>query len=281
MSGLMNIVVLSGKGGVGKSSVVSAIAKQLSKYRKIVLADADVDCPNQHILFKGSVYEENMLYLTETAVMSGYIKNLDQGICRFGAIREGSVDVSRCTGCGACTITYPDNFKLEKKLTGRLIVRKTAEFPLVYGKLEPGESGSGKLVHSIRKKAEKFAGNPLILIDAPAGIGCPVVAAITGCDRAVCIVEPTPASISALERAISTLNHFSIPYDIIVNKEGISQEYSERINDMFKEKILARVPYDEEIPRLLANAIVPSQGSGRGAHALRKASEVFSAMMED
>jgi MinD superfamily P-loop ATPase len=265
-----SIVVLSGKGGVGKSVVSSAIAEHLSKTQSVVLADADVDCPNQHMLFNGNIISRTPMHVTKVAKIIEPLGNIDRNICAFGAIQSDSIDKSRCTGCGACLIKYPEKFKLVDKLTGHMIHIETKRFPLVYGILEPGESGSGKLVNSIRKKAESIgADDSLILVDAPAGIGCPVVAATTGCKAALCVVEPTPASIGALKKAIKMLDHFSIPYYLVINKDGISNYYASKIENEFSEKVIARIPYDEEIPRLLAAGKLPYLEEGSAPDALR------------
>ncbi len=275
----MKIIILSGKGGTGKSSITASIACELKD--RFVLVDADSDCPNQHLLFPGEIIKQQELNLTETSIISkdysSSIKTLDD-LCRFGAIFEKKgrlgVDKRKCTGCGNCIITRSAGSAiLVPKRTGELIVIETKKFSLVYGRLEPGESGSGKMVFEIKKTADELGrknSTNLILIDAPAGIGCPVIAAVTGCDYALGVVEPTPASIANLERALEVVKHFNIPFSVIMNKSGLSKKYEKEINRKFGNAIIATIPYDEELPHLLARGVPPVKGNGKAAVALKE-----------
>ncbi len=277
---MKRVVILSGKGGTGKSSFTSSLALGMSK-RRLVLVDADVDCPNQHMLFPGETVRREPLHVSKVAVYDESVAIRSQrcaDVCRFGAIKvsgdKAVIDRIKCEGCGACAIACPDALKLVPKLSGELVVRKTQKFPLVYGRLEPGESGSGRVVFEVKKAADDVAKEndaELVLIDAPAGIGCPVIAAVTGCDHAVGVVEPTPASIANLQRALEVVRHFSIPYSIVLNKAGISESHEKRITELFGDRLAAEIPYDEEVPKLLARAIPPILGKGGGAEGFRKA----------
>ncbi len=284
----MKVAILSGKGGTGKSSFTSSLALGMPK-KKLVLVDTDVDCPNQHILFPGKTLREEPLYVSKTAVF-------DEGkritsprcaeVCRFGALKiidgKAVIDKMKCEGCGACVLVCPDALKLVPKLGGKLIVKETRHFPLVYGKLEPGESGSGRVVFEVKKAADEIAketGALLTLVDAPAGIGCPVIAAVTGCDYAIGVVEPTMTSMVNMERALEVVRHFNIPFSVVLNKAGISEKYERKIEGMFGKRLIARIPYDEEVPRLLARAIPPIHGKGKGAEGFRKASQAVEKML--
>lgn len=275
----MKLVILSGKGGTGKSTITSSLALSLSKEKKLVLVDADADCPNQHILFPGKLIRKEPLKITKIAVVDQSKKinsKKPEEVCRFDAIKvtneTATIDRFKCEGCGACAIVCPDAISLQPKLSGELIVKQTDNFPLVYGKLEPGESGSGKVVFEAKKAAEEIARTnaELTLIDAPAGIGCPVIAAVTGCNYAIGVVEPTPASIANLERALEVVDHFKIPFSVVMNKQGISEKYEKMIVEKFKDKLIASIPYDEEIPHLLAEGIPPIKGNGEAAKSLKK-----------
>ncbi|MFH1393836.1 MAG: ATP-binding protein [Candidatus Micrarchaeota archaeon] len=285
----MKVAILSGKGGTGKSSFTSSLALSMSK-KKLVLVDADVDCPNQHIMFPGKTLRREPLHVSKTAVFDETKHNASSRcaeVCRFGAIKivdgKAIIDRIKCEGCGACVLACPEAIKLVPKLSGELIVRETQQFPLVYGKLEPGESGSGRVVFEVKKAADSIAkekGAELILVDAPAGIGCPVIAAVIGCDYAVGVVEPTPASIANLERALEVVRHFSIPFSVVINKAGISEIYEKKIKECYGDKVIALIPYDEEVPRLLAQAIPPIRGNGKGAEGFKKAVEAVEKAME-
>jgi len=276
----MKIVILSGKGGTGKSCMTSAIALNIEK---CILVDADVDCPNQHILFKGNETSRKQFSASKLAVIG---KNEPgekdyEGICEFGAIKkeEGKIKIieNRCEGCKACVIAFPElEIELIPRNSGELIVKETEKFPLVYGKLVPGEAGSGKVVFEIKKIAEKISNEkniPVTLIDAPAGIGCPVIAAVTGCDYVVGVVEPTPASIANVERALEVVKHFNIPYSMVMNKKGISEKYENEIRKKFKDLVVAEIPYDEEVPKMLAEGIPPVLGKGEAAKSLKEMAE--------
>ncbi|MBD3209908.1 P-loop NTPase [Candidatus Micrarchaeota archaeon] len=284
----MKMVVLSGKGGTGKSSFVSSLALGL-KEKNLTLVDADVDCPNQHILFSGKTKSRTPLHVSKIAVFDES-KRIESPrcaeVCRFDAIKimDGKAIISstKCEGCGACVLVCPDELKLVPKLSGHLIVRETKHFPLVYGRLEPGESGSGRIIFEVKKAAEKLAAerkSPLTIVDAPAGIGCPVIAAVTGCDYAVGVVEPTPASIRNMERALDVVGHFNIPFSIVMNKEGISARHEEAIRKKYGDSLLACIPYDEETPRLLARAVPPINGKGKGAEGFRSAVKAVGKLM--
>lgn len=277
----MRIAILSGKGGTGKTSVASSLAVFLSEKHRILLVDADVDCPNEHLVFEGEEKEREDVYASKLATVkrpTPYEKC--KGICQFGAIRpqDGNavVDARACEGCGACSIALPDSFALKDTKAGDMIVYRGKSFTLVSGKLLPGEKNSGKIVHEIRKKADEVAeaeNADIQIIDSAAGIGCPVIASVMGCDYALLVAEPTPASISSMKRALEVVLHFSIPHSIILNKVGISEENEKRIRTEFQEKIMGEIPYDEELPRLLAQKVPPIRGGGPSSLALKQISE--------
>ena len=283
----MKMVILSGKGGTGKSCITSAIAITIEK---CILVDADVDCPNQHILFKGKEISRKSFSASKLAVIGkNEPNNKDyEGICEFGAIKkEGNklkIIENKCEGCKACVIAFPElEIKLVPRDSGELIVKETEKFPLVYGKLVPGEAGSGRVVFEIKKIAERISSENEIettLIDAPAGIGCPVIAAVTGCDYVLGVVEPTPASITNLERALEIVKHFNIPYSIVMNKQGISKKYENEIRKKFGELIIAEIPYDEEVPFLLAEGKPPLLGKGKAAESLKMMAERISKVLK-
>jgi len=272
----MKIVILSGKGGTGKSCVTSSLAIE----QKCVLVDSDVDCPNQHLLFTGKETSREPFSASKLAVIG---KNEPaekdyEKVCEFGAIKKkgNKIEIieNRCEGCKACVLAFPElEIELVPRRSGELIVKETEKFPLVYGKLVPGEAGSGKVVFEIKKIADKIASERKIdvtLIDAPAGIGCPVIAAVTGCDYAIGVAEPTPTGIANLERALEVVKHFNIPFCIVMNKKGISEKYENEIRKKFGDLVIAEIPYDEEVPHLLAEGIPPVLGKGNAAHALKK-----------
>lgn len=277
----MKIAFVSGKGGTGKSTVTASIAHELSRQNKLVLVDADSDCPNQHIVFGGLTKTKKPISVSKLASVD-LKKCIGCGkcvsVCTFNAVAvsRGKAQVSRigCEGCGACVIACPKKaVSLIPVKSGSLVVSETKTFPLVYGHLLPGASGTGKMVFEARKLAEELAGKKgieLTLIDAPPGIGCPVIASVMNCDYVIGVVEPTPASLRNLKRVLDVVRHFKIPYSVVVNKCGLSSKQETVITRRFGKKIIAHVPYDEEIPRLLARGIPPILGKGNGAKGLMK-----------
>lgn len=252
----MKITIVSGKGGVGKSSVVASLAVALRG--RVVVVDADADCPNQHLLFVGKEALKKPLYASHTAEVD-YSKCVGCGacrdVCKFGAMPftdKPKIDPLFCEGCGACKIVCPQGAITLKEVESGVarVVQTNEGFPLIYGKLHPGKSGSGKLVQEVREMASDYE-KEFTLIDGAAGIGCPVIASIMGVDYVIGVVEPTPSSISDLERMLETTRHFKVPYGIVINKVGLSAENEEAIRKKFG-PILAEIPYDPSIPRLLA-----------------------------
>jgi len=257
---MLKIVVASGKGGVGKSMLASSLALLFSKNKKVVACDCDVDAPNLGLWLGTTDYDEREKISTSEKAKIVDQKSLDDKIlevCKFRAIKKVDekyvINPFLCEGCGACKIVYPDAIELKPVKNGDLRLKKTKHgFPLVSGQLYPGEAGSGKIVEQLRKNAEKFKYEVMIL-DAAAGIGCPVIASIRGCDYAVLITEPTPSGFSDLRRILEVINHFSIPYGIVINKWNINPKLSEEIEKWSGKKFLGKIPYDRKVINAIVN----------------------------
>ncbi len=282
---MKTIVVLSGKGGVGKSSITASLAVSLREKMKLVLVDADADCPDLYLLFDGKVKLERELQASEIAKV-----DLEKCIgcgncvnaCKYNAIKivDGKAVVNNffCEGCKACSLVCPTKaIKIVPETSGIAKLIETNEgFPLIYGQLYPGKSGSGKIVHDIRNIANEVASEKnaeLTLIDSAAGIGCPIISSITGADYVIGIVEPTQTSISDLERALEVVGHFGIEYGVVLNKKGISEENEKRIRERWGDRILAEIPYSPEVPRALAMRKPPITIEGPVRENLLKVSE--------
>ena len=256
----MKIVVASGKGGVGKSMLASSLAL-LSVDKKIVACDCDVDAPNLG-LWLGETKQDSVEKIStsfkakidlDKCTRCGKCKD----ICRFFAIEKNEnyhVNPFLCEGCGACELVCPEKaIKLTSIKNGELRVRNTKYgFPLVSAQLYPGEAGSGKIVEQLRKKAEKFD-HFIMFLDAAAGIGCPVIASVRGCDYAVLITEPTPSGFSDLKRILEIVNHFNIPYGIVINKWNINPPLSKRIQKWSEDKFLGKLSYDKKVIDCIVN----------------------------
>ncbi len=257
---MRTVVVLSGKGGVGKSSVTASLAVSLSKEKRIICADCDVDAPNLALSFgrRAEDFEEwkpmstNQKPVFDLEKCNSCRKCLDS--CYFNAIewkndKPGLKEFS-CEGCGVCELVCPQGaVRLEDVENARIGFADTGYgFRVVSAQLNMGESGSGKIVAEVKRKARKMAGDAeVMLVDSAAGIGCPVIASVTGSDHALLVTEPTPSGFSDLKRAIGIVDHFRIPSSILINKHDINKQYTERIEAFAREHgtdIIARIPYD-------------------------------------
>ncbi len=252
----MKIAVASGKGGVGKSMVASALAMMFAKNRQVVAVDCDVDAPDLGIWLGNPDFGSGIkISLSEKSVID-YDKCIGCGkckeACRFSAIdlkdKKPEVLPYLCEGCGVCEAVCPTGaISLKSVDNGEIITSETKQgFPLVTGLLYPGETGSGKIVAAIKERAEKFE-HSVMLLDSAAGIGCPVIASLTGADYAVLVTEPTPSGFSDLQRVLEIANHFKVPYGVVINKWDINKEMSKKIEEWAGEKMLGKLPFDKEV----------------------------------
>lgn len=266
---MKTITILSGKGGVGKSSVTASLAVTLSKHKKIICADCDVDASNLSLVFGAEKYEEwEDLSTNEKAVFdlkkcNSCKRCFDE--CYFNAIdwinNKPSLKEFSCEGCGACEIVCPQKaVVLESVKNAKLGYAKTKYgFSVVSAQLNAGEFGSGKIVSEVKKKAKDIGkDSEILLVDSAAGIGCPVIASVTGSDYAIIVTEPTPSGFSDMKRAIEIVNHFRIPYGVVINKYDINLRYTKKI-ESFAEgqnaEILAKIVYDKTFVEALVNLV--------------------------
>lgn len=249
---MREIVVVSGKGGTGKTSITAAFA-QLAK--KSVICDADVDAADLHLLMQPQVQQT-------TDFMGGGIAVIDKDrcvecgrcreLCRFDAISENLVvDDIGCEGCGVCVDLCPEQaIDFPPQKCGEWFSSKTKNGPMIHARLGIAEENSGKLVSLVRKQAKDLAGEKgldLILTDGPPGIGCPVIAAIGGATVLVMVVEPTLSGIHDMERLVDLAAHFRVPGMVLVNKYDLNLEMTERIERNAQKRnlqLLGRVPFD-------------------------------------
>lgn len=258
----MKIAVASGKGGVGKSMLASSLAMLFAKEKKMVAVDCDVDAPNLHLwLGEGERWDKVEKISTNEKPVIDLKKCTGCGkcveICAFQALQlieeKPVLNEFFCEGCGACEVVCPVKaIKMEKIENADIRIKRNVQgFPLISAQLYPGETGSGKIVDEIKRRAEGFEYEMMIL-DSPAGTGCPVIAALNGTDFVVLITEPTPSGFSDLKRVLTVVNHFKIPYGVVINKWDINKEVNQEIRDWSKEKFLGEIDYDKRIFQAIA-----------------------------
>ncbi len=259
----MEIAVISGKGGTGKSSISAAFATAAGN---IVLADCDVDAANLYLLFDPS-HEEEAVYTAGHKAVIDYDKctncSLCADYCRFDAIEavNGRIEIIEvsCDGCFLCSRICPvQAISMVPNDRSRMYSGSFRKGKMVYGRLAPGEENSGKLVNMVREKARKIAeenGMEIILLDGPPGIGCPVISTITGVDMAIIVTEPTISGLSDLKRTISIVTKFGLEALVIINKADINQSMCETITEWCSKegiKIAGTLPYEP----LVLNAMI-------------------------
>jgi len=260
----IKLVIASGKGGVGKSMLTSSLAilfKQNSY--KVIAVDCDVDAPNLAIwLDEIKGWDKIQKISTSEKPQINYDKCNGCGLCakncRFNAIEmvngKPKVNPFLCEGCGACEALCPKKaIKLKPVKNGEARIKRTKYgFMLVSGQLFPGETGSGKVVSEIKEKAQKFNYN-LMIIDSAPGTGCPVIASLQDANLVILITEPTPSGFSDLKRVLQVVEHFKIPWMVVVNKWDINKKLSKKIENWAGKKLLGKISYDKKIFKAIAN----------------------------
>ncbi len=256
---MKQIAIASGKGGVGKTSLVASFAS----FANAVVADCDVDAPNLHLIFKPEIEEKIPFEGMEVAEISEEkcIKcGACEGACRFEAIENFKVIEEKCEGCSVCQLVCPVNaIEMKKRISGHIYVGNTRFGKFVYGLLKPGEEASGKLVTQVRRAAEEIAkkdGKELILIDAPPGIGCPVIASIGNTNLVVIVTEPTMPAIHDMKRVLSVAEHFKVKAVVVINKYDINEEMGRKIEAFCNEngiEIVGKIPFDKKFVEAMIN----------------------------
>jgi MinD superfamily P-loop ATPase len=279
----MQLVVLSGKGGTGKTSIVASFSVLM---KDKILADCDVDAPNLHLILKPEVqYKEEFkgskkaVIITEKCISCGKCKEY----CRFGAIffedNKYQIDEVLCEGCGVCAYICPVNaINLEENISGYLFVSNTRYGKLAHAKLNIGEENSGKLVEKVRRKAKELGEN--IIIDGPPGIGCPVIASLSGVDKVLIVTEPTFSGLHDLKRVLKLAEHFKLETFVCINKYDINPEVAKEIEEYCKAmkiKVIGKIPYDEKVTEAMVNgkAIVEYDSEAKASKEIRK---IFSSL---
>ena len=259
---MKEVVVLSGKGGTGKTSIAASFAA-LAESK--VLVDCDVDAADLYLLLKPQIKQENEFWSGQVAFIDKEKCTecgLCQEVCRFGAIEDYLVDGVSCEGCGLCSRVCPvDAVTMQPCMAGHWFISDTRYGTLVHARLGIAEENSGKLVALVRNNAKLIAEKQnldYIISDGPPGIGCPVIASLSGASLALLVTEPTLSGIHDLERVIVVCCHFGIPTLVCINKYDINEENSRRIeNYCYKEgiKVAAKIPFDNVVTQAIVSGI--------------------------
>lgn len=271
---MKELVVLSGKGGTGKTSIVASFA---ALARDKILADCDVDAADLYLLLRPDEEEKHEFW-------SGQVASIDRErctqcglcwqVCRFGAINEYSVDAIACEGCGFCYQVCPvEAITMEASLAGHWFMAKTRYGYLSHARLRAAQENSGKLVALVRENARALAqkeGLGLIISDGPPGTGCPVISSLSGVDLALLVTEPTLSGIHDLMRIVGVCRRFGVPALVCVNKCDINEENTREIEKYCIEeeiKVAAKIPFDNVVTEaLVARMPVVEYRDGQVAH---------------
>lgn len=258
---MKQLVVLSGKGGTGKTSVTAAFAHLASQGRytgQIIMADADVDAANLELVLKPRPLEEQDF-------KGGQVAIIDQdtcascgdcvAVCRFDAINHSGgmyvVDSIACDGCAACVYQCPsESITMQEQVVGKFYASESRYGPLYHANLYPGQENSGKLVTLVKQRARLKALDEsleLVLVDGPPGIGCPVISATSGADLALIVAEPTVAGVHDMHRVLQTVQHFGVRALVCINKADVYPDGADKIELFCREngiQAVGRIPFD-------------------------------------
>lgn len=249
---MKELVIISGKGGTGKTSLVSAFA---SIADNAVLCDADVDAADLHLILSPKYRERHPFQAghvaqmdAETCVQCGDCRER----CRFEAVTEDfQIDPVACEGCGVCAHFCPEGaIRMEPNICGEWYVSDTRFGPLVHARLGIAEENSGKLVTRVRTRAWELGeteARPLLLTDGPPGVGCPVIAAIGGADAVLIVTEPTVSGRHDMARVAELADFFRTPALLVINKFDLHPETGEAMEAFAREKGITpvgRLPFD-------------------------------------
>lgn len=291
---MKELVVISGKGGTGKTSLTASFAVLAERP---VIADCDVDAADLHLVLKPVVKERHEFYSGHEAAIrqedcSGC--GLCHEYCRFGAVtrvpeeekNSGEprfvIDPVSCEGCGVCARFCPTQaIAFPERLCGEWMLSETRCGPMVHAHLAAAAENSGKLVSTVREEARRIArareenNKSLVIIDGPPGIGCPVIASVTGASLVLIVTEPTVSGEHDLERVLALAKHFRIPAAVCVNKWDLNPENTERIEEKARRsgaKIAGRISYNPVVTQaqMQEQAVVELENAGACTEEIRQ-----------
>jgi MinD superfamily P-loop ATPase len=270
---MKQIVILSGKGGTGKTTVAAALVHLASQETSIVFADADVDAANLELVLDPTVQETHDFASGKLAVIDPELCtgcDICAQVCRYDAVAPTTepgkshyvVDPIACEGCAACFYQCPtEAIRLEVPVAGQWFRSDTRFGPLFHAHLFAGQENSGKLVTMVKQQGRLRAmdeGREFLIVDGPPGIGCPVISASAGADLALLVVEPTVSGVHDLERVLGTTNHFRVPALVVINKADINPARADEITAFCHKQgieVVGRIPYDDVVTEAMVQGL--------------------------
>ncbi len=267
---LREIVIISGKGGTGKTSLAAAFA---ALARNTVFCDLDVDVPDLHIIL-APVPRQSSPFMggnkavirAESCIGCGTCAN----VCRFAAIRGNGgayeADPALCEGCGVCVAMCPQKaIDFPEAHCGEWHISDTRFGPMVHAALVPGQENSGRLVSLLKREARELAareGFGTILCDGSPGIGCPVVSSLAGASLAVAVAEPSLSGMHDLERIAGLCRHFRLPLGVVINRWDLNPSGADELEAMCRREghaFFGRVPFDADMPRATVRGLAATE----------------------
>lgn len=248
----MELVILSGKGGTGKTTIATAIS-ELAK--DVVKVDCDVDAPNLYLFYNGEDIKKKDFCGGKIAEINEELCSSCgkcEKVCRFDAISNNKISAYSCEGCGTCILVCPKNaITLKEEKSADIYITKTDKGIISRAKMDIGSEGSGKLIAELRENAKEYAKeNTLTIIDGSPGIGCSVISSITGSDMALIVTEPTKSGLEDLKRVADLCNHFRVKINVCINKFDINLDMTKQIEEYCKSKninIVGKIPFDDTV----------------------------------
>ena len=260
------IIIISGKGGTGKTTLAASLIPYLED---LIIADCDVDAPDLNILLDPKIISTHKFIGLKKATIDK-TKCIKCGLCeihcKFSAIsKEIILSQSKCEGCGVCEYICPvDAISMEDAVVGELYRSDTIFGKFIHAKLIPGEETSGKLVAEVRKRAKKLAietDKKNIVVDGSPGIACNVISSITGASQVIIVTEPTFSGIHDLKRIYELTKKFNLKVQVVINKYDISSKHSNIIEVYCKENNILvglKIPFTKKIVRSIVDKTIPS-----------------------
>ncbi|MBO8129392.1 MAG: P-loop NTPase [Peptococcaceae bacterium] len=265
---MREIVVLSGKGGTGKTSLTGA---STVLGLQAVWADCDVDAANLHLLLNPEVQERVPFYGGKKPAVNKEECSecgLCTELCRYDAIKNGVIDELNCERCALCYHVCPEKaISLEDELSGHIYRTSTPYGPFIYAELGVAQENSGKLVSQVKQHARELArkeGSDYIIVDGPPGVGCPVIASISGAHLALIVTEPTMAGQHDLERIVQLAGHFSVPVAVVINKWDLDEDRASEMESICRERdidVVGKIPFERKVVAAQVNGVASLQGA--------------------